>query len=260
MRTGVGVLRRGTPLYSASMETVATDIRVDDRLAVVVRPTTGSSWPGVVMIHEAWGLDEELRRQADRLAAAGFVVMAPDLFGEGSRLGCMRSVFAALKARSGKPFDLIAECRDELRRDSQVNGKVGVLGFCMGGGFALLLASDGFDASSVNYGMIPDDVDDVLRGACPVVASYGGKDAQLVKRVPALKAALEDNNVPHDLEVYPSAGHSFLNQKNNAPVLIRPLMRLGHAGPEPVAAADAWRRIEAFFGEHLAADTQSPSS
>jgi carboxymethylenebutenolidase len=242
------------------METVATDIRVDDRLAVVARPTTGAAWPGVVMIHEVWGIDDELRRQADRLAAAGFVVMAPDLFGEGSRLGCMRSVFAAMKARSGKPFDVIARCRDELRRDSQVNGKVGVLGFCMGGGFALLLASDGFDASSVNYGMIPADVDDVLRGACPVVASYGGKDAQLVKQVPRLKAALVENGVPHDLEVYPSAGHSFLNQTTNGPVLIRPLVRLAHVGPEPVAAADAWRRIEAFFGEHLAADAGATSS
>ncbi len=236
------------------METVATDIRVDDRLAVVVRPTTGSAWPGVVMIHEAWGLDDELRRQADRLAAAGFVVMAPDLFGEGSRLGCMRSVFRAMKARSGKPFELIARCRDELRHDNQVNGKVGVLGFCMGGGFALLLASDGFDASSVNYGMVPADVDNVLAGACPVVASYGGKDAGLVKQIPRLRAALVNNDVPHDLEVYPEAGHSFLNQTNNAPVLIRPLTRLGHLGPEPVAAAHAWRRIEAFFNEHLAAE------
>lgn len=238
------------------METVATDIRVDDRLAVVVRPTSGTSWPGVVMVHEVWGVDDELRAQAARLAAAGFVVMAPDLLGEGSRLGCMRSALGSLKARTGKPFELIARCRDELRSDPQVNGKVGVLGFCMGGGFALLLSSDGFDASSVNYGMIPDDVSDVLRGSCPMVASYGGRDAQLVKQVPRLQAALEENGVPHDLEVYPSAGHSFLNQTNNAPVLIRPLVRLAHVGPEPVAAADAWRRIEAFFGEHLSAAPQ----
>lgn len=233
------------------METVATDIRLDDRLAVVVRPTTGKDWPGVVMIHEAWGIDAELRSQAARLAAAGFVVIAPDLFGEGPRLRCMIAVFKALRARSGPAFDLLGRAREELLHDAQVNGRVGVIGFCLGGGFALLLSSEGYDASSVNYGMIPADVDDVLSGACPVVASYGGLDAQLVKQVPRLQAALEKNNVTHDLEVYPNAGHSFLNATNNAPALIRPLMRLAHGGPEPVAAADAWRRIETFFSEHL---------
>lgn len=233
------------------METIATDIRLDDRLAVVVRPTTGEGWPGVVMIHEVWGVDDELRSQAARLAAAGFVVIAPDLFGEGLRLKCMISVFRALSARSGPAFDLLGRAREELLHDAQVNGKVGVIGFCMGGGFALLLSAEGYDASAVNYGMIPADVDDVLRGACPVVASYGGKDAQLVKQVPRLKAALDANDVPYDLEVYPNAGHSFLNATNNAPALLRPLMRLAHAGPEPDAAADAWRRIETFFGEHL---------
>ena len=70
----------------------------------------------------------------------------------------------------------------------------------------LLVSSDGFDASAVNYGMIPDDVEEVLRGACPVVASYGGRDRQLVGEVPRLQAALEANGVPHDLEVYPGAG------------------------------------------------------
>ncbi|WP_375422818.1 dienelactone hydrolase family protein [uncultured Friedmanniella sp.] len=239
------------------METVATDIRLGERAAVVVRPTTGEGWPGVVMIHEIWGVDDELRRQADRLAAAGFVVMAPDMFGEGPRLRCMISVFKALRARSGPAFDLIGRARDELRADAQTSDKVGVLGFCMGGGFALLMGSDGFDASSVNYGMIPEDVSDVLRGSCPVVASYGGRDTQLVKQVPRLQAALVDLGIPHDLEVYPTAGHSFLNQQNNAPVLVRPLLRLGHAGPEPAAAADAWRRIEAFFGEHLGSGTAS---
>jgi carboxymethylenebutenolidase len=133
----------------------------------------------------------------------------------------------------------------------------------MGGGFALLLSSDGFDASAVNYGMIPEDVEEVLRGACPVVASYGGRDKQLVAEVPRLQGALEANDVPHDLKVYPSAGHSFLNDAPNGPLLLRPLLRLGHVGPDPVAAQDAWRRIEAFFGNHLAAGdpaTGAPSN
>jgi carboxymethylenebutenolidase len=245
------------------METVAIDTQLDGRLAVLVRPAQTGQWPGVVMVHEAWGLDDVLRRQAERLASAGFVVLAPDLYGDGSKLRCMRSTFAALKARSGLPFDILRAARDHLLADRRVNGKVGVIGFCMGGGFALLLSSDGFDASAVNYGMIPEDVEEVLRGACPVVASYGGRDKQLVAEVPRLQGALEANDVPHDLKVYPSAGHSFLNDAPNGPLLLRPLLRLGHVGPDPVAAQDAWRRIEAFFGTHLAAGdpaTGAPSN
>jgi carboxymethylenebutenolidase len=243
------------------MDTVAEDLQLDGRLAVVARPTAGGPWPGVVMLHEAWGIDDVLRRQANRLASAGFVVLAPDLFGEGRRLRCMISTFRAMKARSGLPFDIIQRSRERLLGDAQVNGKVGVIGFCMGGGFALLVSSDGFDASSVNYGMVPADVDEVLRGACPVVASYGGRDKQLVQAVPRLRAALEANEVPYDLEVYPTAGHSFLNDELNGPLLARPLLRLSHMGPDPVAAPDAWRRIEAFFGEHLQPETRpAPSS
>jgi carboxymethylenebutenolidase len=203
------------------------------------------------MLHEIFGLDEVLRRQADHLAAAGFVVLAPDLFGEGRKLGCMISTFKAMKARSGLPFDVIQRSREQLVADPQVNGKVGVIGFCMGGGFALLVSSDGFDASAVNYGMVPADVDEVLRGSCPMVASYGGRDRHLVQEVPRLRIALEANAVPYDLEVYPTAGHSFLNDAPNGPRLARPLLRLSHVGPDPMAAPDAWRRIEAFLGEHL---------
>jgi len=99
--------------------------------------------------------------------------------------------------------------------------------------------------------MVPSDLDAVLAGACPIVASYGGRDATLAKQVPRLEVALERQQIPYDVEVYPSAGHSFMNDEAVGPVLLRPLMKIAHLGPEPVAAADAWRRIEAFFGTHL---------
>ena len=242
------------------METVAIDTRLDGRLAVLVRPVGPGPWPGVVMVHEIWGVDDVLRRQAERLASAGFVVLAPDLLGDGPRLRCMRSVFRALQARSGLPFDLVRAAREQLLADRHVNGRVGIIGFCLGGGFALLLSSDGFDASAVNYGMVPADVDEVLRGACPVVASYGGRDRQLVGEVPRLVAALEAAEVPHDVEVYPTAGHSFLNDAPNGPRPFRPLFRLAHVGPDPLAARDAWRRIEAFFGVHLGGPPTGPGT
>ena len=90
-----------------------------------------------------------------------------------------------------------------------------------------------------------------------MVASYGAKD-RLARRVPALTAALREHGVPHDVEVYPSAGHCFLDDAVNGPRLLRPLARFTSVGPEPVAAADAWRRIAAFFGEHLASSDCAP--
>jgi carboxymethylenebutenolidase len=233
------------------METRAEDVQIDGRTVVVARPTATGPWPGVVMIHEAWGIDAVLRRQADKLAAAGYLVFAPDLIGDGMWLRCVVATFRAFQARSGRPFELIESCRQRLITEPGCTGKVGVLGFCMGGGFALLLAADGFQASAVNYGIVPSDVDDIASRACPIVASYGGKDRRTSAPVPVLEAALAAHGVAHDVRIYPSAGHSFLNDAPNGPRIFRPMARLVHAGPEPVAAADAWRRIEAFFAEHL---------
>jgi carboxymethylenebutenolidase len=235
----------------AAVDTVTEDLAIDGRTTVLTRPRGAGPWPGVVMIHEIFGIDDVLRRQAHRLASAGYVVLAPDLLGAGFRLACMVRVARALEAQQGKPFELVRQCQDWLRADGGCTGRLGVIGFCMGGGFALLLAARGFEVSSVNYGMIPHDLDHVLAGACPVVASYGGKDKSLAPKVPALQAALARRDIPHDVVVYPTAGHSFLNDAPNGPRFFRPLARIMGVGPDPVAAADAWQRIEAFFATYL---------
>jgi carboxymethylenebutenolidase len=236
------------------METHAEDIQIDGRAAVVVRPVQQGRWPGVVMAHEVFGIDDVLRRHAQRLASAGFIVYAPDFLGDGPWLRCIRSAFRALRERSGKPFEVFEAARQHAREDATCNGKVGVIGFCMGGGFALLLSADGYDASAVNYGPIPDDIEDVASRACPIVASYCGKD-RMADDVPALTAALETHAVRHDSKVSPSAGNCFLNDEINGPTWLRPVARrlqgFTHVGPEPIAATDAWRRIESFFAEHL---------
>jgi carboxymethylenebutenolidase len=233
------------------METTTREQQIDGRLVVTVRPVGPGPWPGVVMLHEAFGLEGNVRRQAERLASVGYLVLVPDLMGRGPWLRCVRAVFRSLTAQQGRPFALIDACRDELRADPDCTGKVGVIGFCMGGGFALVSAGRGFDASAVNYGMIPDNLEEVLGGACPVVASYGGRDKALMKQVPQLREALLASGVTHDLKVYPTAGHAFLNDSPAGPLPLRPLMKIAHVGPEPTAAADAWRRIEDFFAAHL---------
>lgn len=235
-------------------QTVATEQEVDGRRAILVRPVEEGPWPGVVMLHEAWGIDDVLARQATRLAAAGYLVLAPDLLGDGPWLGCIRRTTRAIRDGHGRPYEIIAKAHHWLSAAPGCTGQIGVIGFCMGGGFALLLANRGFDAASVNYGPFPPDLDAAIDGACPMVASYGERDP-LFKQVPRLREALESYDVPHDLKTYPTAGHSFLNDAVNGPRLFRWMFPVFHVGPDPLAAADAWRRIEAFFAAHL-----SPSS
>jgi carboxymethylenebutenolidase len=116
---------------------------------------------------------------------------------------------------------------------------------------ALLLApGHGFEASSVNYGMVPKDAEKVLQGACPIVASFGAKDFTLRGAASRLERALEALGVDHDVKEYPDAGHSFMNDHHNAVFAMLRFVGFGYNEP---AAEDARRRIVAFFRRHIAA-------
>ena len=161
----------------------------------------------------------------------------------------MRAVFGALLKGEGKAFDDIDAVRRWLLSREECNGKVGVIGFCMGGGFALLLApGHGFSASSVNYGSAPKDADSLLAGACPIVASYGAKDRTQRGAADRLERALTLNGVEHDVKEYPDAGHSFLNDHQSVVFKMLKVVGIGYHDP---SAQDARRRIAAFFDGHL---------
>ena len=217
----------------------------------VARPSTTGPWPGVVMVHEVFGVDDVTRRQADRLAKAGYLTVVPDLYSAGGAIRCLKATFGALKARRGRAFQDIEAARTWLTTQPDCTGRVGIIGFCMGGGFALVAATRGFDASSVNYGKLPEEAEVALQGACPVVASYGARDRALKGAAATLESALTWLGVEHDVKEYPTANHSFLNDATNGPLVLRPLLKIAGIGPDPVAAPDAWARIEAFFAKHL---------
>jgi carboxymethylenebutenolidase len=214
-------------------------------------PAGTGPWPAVVMIHEIFGLDDVMRRHADRLAGLGYLTLAVDLFSAGGTARCLVSTMTAMIRGHGRAFADISVAREYLAGSPDCAGKIGVIGFCLGGGFALLSAGDGYEAASVNYGPLPRQLDETLAAACPIVASYGGRDRSLRGAAGRLDAALEKAGVTHDVKEYAAAGHAFLNDAEAGPRALRPLLRVAGIGPEPESANDAWGRIEAFFGAHL---------
>lgn len=238
---------------------MADEIRLPDApggstglTGVLAVPSGEGPWPGVVVVHEAFGVTDVMRRQVDHLASLGYLALMPDLFSQGGARRCLIATFRALRSGEGRAFTDIETARTALLDRADSNARVGILGFCMGGGFALMAASGhGFDAASTNYGMLPRD-EEALEHACPVVGSYGGRDRSLPNASAKLATRLERAGVPHDVKEYPTAGHSFLNDAEDGPAALRWITRrIMGAGPEPAAAGDAWRRIDGFFHEHL---------
>jgi carboxymethylenebutenolidase len=216
-----------------------------------VAPSRG--WPGAVIVHEVFGMAPEVLDVADRFAAHGWVGVVPDLFSAGNRFLCvLRTMVESRSTRPGRVTAELEATRAWLATRPNVDGaRLAVIGFCLGGGFALVYAAsapDGVRAASVNYGGVPRDRS-ALRNICPVVASFGRRDRVYGPQAKRLEDHLQALGVAHDVKLYADAGHSFMTDGHHpvGRIVFFPM----HLGYAPADADDAWARTFAFFDQHV---------
>jgi carboxymethylenebutenolidase len=210
--------------------------------------------PGVLVLHESFGLNDDIRRIAARFADEGYAALAPNLFSHGSRIVCLSRVMTDMwRGAVDREIADILAARTALAGRPDVDAeRVAVAGFCLGGGFALIAATKpGFRAAAVNYGDVPKDRGK-LNGVCPVVASFGGRDRLFGRNMAErLEAHLSALGVPHDVRTYDGVGHSFFSQHDGWQGLLARLPSPMAVGYDDAASTDGWRRMLAFFDEHV---------
>lgn len=215
--------------------------------AFAILPTGATK--GVVVIHEIFGRRPEIDRVVERFADAGYAAVAPDLMDRG-RFKCLREVFGAIRA--GNP-DIVAVTQGRNARAwlAEQTGiapaHIGLIGFCFGGGYALL-AGGGWAAVSANYGVVPKA--SALKGIGPLIACYGTRDRGFRNAPKQLAERLEEvGEPPAEIHTF-DAGHCFLTDH---PPRIAKLLPGAAIGDYPEARAEGWKRIFTFFDLHLSA-------
>jgi carboxymethylenebutenolidase len=198
--------------------------------------------PAVIVIQEWWGLNDWVKEQADRFAKDGMVALAVDLY----RGKIATSPDEAHELMRGLPEDrAMADLKAgfrylEDRKDVDPH-RIGVIGWCMGGGYSLMLAQaePKLAAAVVNYGHLMTDPNEIAKIKVPLLGNFGGEDRGIPPAdVKAFESALKKDGKSADFKIYEGAGHAFMNPNNKG-------------GYVASATEDAWKRIDRFFAEHL---------
>ncbi|MGH7765390.1 MAG: dienelactone hydrolase family protein [Candidatus Dormibacteraceae bacterium] len=205
-------------------------------------PDGNGPHPGVVVIHEAYGLNENIKAITRRFAEEGYAAFAVDLFTGRNRAVCMTRYMTGMLLGSVNRYGIfdLKTALTMLAKMPEVDAKrLGAIGFCMGGGFAIAWActDSRLKAIAPFYGVNPRPIELASR-LCPVVGSYPEKDFT-ARAGRSLEHELQKNGIAHDIKIYPDAHHSFFNEAGRA--------------YDKEAADDSWRRVMTFFGDHLGA-------
>ncbi len=225
--------------YEIEAERITFANEKSDVTGYLARPQAEARFPGVIVIQEWWGLVHHIENVAGRFAAEGFVAVAPDLYhGRAASEPDQAMQLARSLTWESAVHDLEATAK-HFQRLPYFSGKVGCVGFCMGGGLTYRLAahSDALSAAVVFYGSSPEQNQEAASVSCPILGLYGEADQRITAAVPALVDALHSHGKSIETHVYPEAPHGFFNDESPA--------------YRESAARDAWQRTLAFFRQHL---------
>ncbi|MBS2007489.1 MAG: dienelactone hydrolase family protein [Cyanobacteria bacterium SZAS TMP-1] len=214
--------------------------------AFLARPEGAGPYPALVVIHEIVGLTDHIKEITCRLAEEGYAALAIDLFSPGNTAICIWKCLAAVRTGKTDHFGVhyLQSGLDYLARQPWADpGRLGAIGFCMGGNFATSLACEDKRVKTIApfYGLTPAKAE--LNKLCPLVGSYPEKDLTR-KSGEELNATLNKCGIDHDIKIYPGARHCFLNE--SLPFLYN-----------DEAAKDSWKRTMDFFDRYLGAKSSS---
>jgi len=203
--------------------------------------------PGLIVIHEWWGLNDDIRAMADRIAAQGYIVLAIDLFGgrTAATPADARPMMIEVVENPELANDNIRQAHEFLARSGQ-SPRIGVLGWDFGGGWSLntaIMLADDLDAAVSYYGQVTDDEARLAALNVPLLGLFAGNDRGIpADTVRAFEQALDKLGKTYEIEIYPGAEHSFANpsaSQYNAEV-----------------AEQAWSRTMDFLARYLSADAE----
>jgi carboxymethylenebutenolidase len=228
---------------------ISYKVRDEQVQAYLVRPQKTGMMPGVVVIHEWWGLNDQIKRVADRLAEEGYMAIAPDLYrGKvGTDAGLAHELMRGLNENWAVDVvtGAVAQLRGVELRDRHgalPTGRmpVGTVGFCMGGRISLATALAGADvqAAVMFYGSVETSKEALKPLSVPLLGIYGNEDRGIpLDQIRAFEAALKEAGKDATVLVYPGVGHAFFNED-------RPSY-------DEEAAKDSWERTKMFFKKNL---------
>ena len=197
--------------------------------------------PALIVIHEWWGLNDNVRAMADRLAGEGYMVLAVDLYG-----GKIAATPEEARALMLEVVEDPEPARENIRAAYQFlmtagAPRIGSVGWCFGGGWSLntaMMFPEELDATVIYYGAVTDDADKLLPIASPILGLFGAEDTGIkVESVESFRATLQRLRKVHEVHIYPGAGHAFANPTGN--------------NYNAKVAEDAWERTTEFLARHL---------
>ena len=239
---GVAILTAGYVEASPNGKSVQFKSGSETIGGYLTSPSGAGKHPGIVVIHEWWGLNDWVKEQTDKLADEGYVALAVDLY----RGETASDPNKAHELMRGMPQDRalrdMKAAVDYLAAQPNVDAKrIGSIGWCMGGGLSLQLAihDPRIVACVVNYGSLPTDSADIQKINAPILANFAAEDRGITPAdVHAFEKAMKDAGKSLDAKIYEGAGHGFENPNNKEAYRAE-------------AAGDAWIRITKFLKANL---------